>query len=370
MQGDELGRIGRLHIGRLHRTGVHAARVLMIADAAVLDPSRFGAGRWLPDLVADRVAIATGRGVDLDVLWDLKPVLEAVRGAFDSWRLWRYEVVVAVLNDTPPGPAARLLRRQFVRLIAEVLGQVSENCPVVSVLVPPAPRLAGRHASTGPGLERLVTDELPVVDRRLVWLTAPLHPTTSGAEFDTVGCADLIVDELTRGAEWRPQVATRDDRDFAVPEPDRQHAVDENAAGARLGAGRLEQVATIARDAFGASNAEVNLIDRDRIVRIASTGSHDDVPREKSICNLTVRSPEPFVVLDTALDPRFAGNSMMQGPGGVRFYAGHPIESLDGYRIGTLCVWDQYPRNASDVDVTLLRDLALLAEAEIIDPRP
>ncbi len=51
----------------------------------------------------------------------------------------------------------------------------------------------------------------------------------------------------------------------------------------------------------------------------------------------------------------------------VAFYAAHPIESVDGYRVGTLCVYDPRPR---EVDVSLLRDFALLAEAEIIDPTP
>ena len=49
----------------------------------------------------------------------------------------------------------------------------------------------------------------------------------------------------------------------------------------------------------------------------------------------------------------------------VRFYAAHPIESIDGYRIGTLCVFDLKPHDLRDIDPSVLRDLALLAEAEI-----
>jgi GAF domain-containing protein len=49
----------------------------------------------------------------------------------------------------------------------------------------------------------------------------------------------------------------------------------------------------------------------------------------------------------------------------VRFYAAHPIESQDGFRIGTLCVFDLVPHDVGEVDGAVLRDLALLAEAEI-----
>ena len=47
------------------------------------------------------------------------------------------------------------------------------------------------------------------------------------------------------------------------------------------------------------------------------------------------------------------------------FYAGYPIESPDGYRIGSLCVMDSEPRDASQVDPAPLRELAMLAQKEL-----
>jgi hypothetical protein len=52
------------------------------------------------------------------------------------------------------------------------------------------------------------------------------------------------------------------------------------------------------------------------------------------------------------------------------FYAAHRLESIDGYRIGVLCVWDTSPHPVGAFDVIALRDLALLAEAELIGDGP
>jgi GAF domain-containing protein len=50
----------------------------------------------------------------------------------------------------------------------------------------------------------------------------------------------------------------------------------------------------------------------------------------------------------------------------VRFYAGHPIQSIGGHRIGVLCVYDTRPHRLLDDDVDALRDLALLTEARVV----
>ncbi|KAF9266548.1 hypothetical protein L218DRAFT_956321 [Marasmius fiardii PR-910] len=68
--------------------------------------------------------------------------------------------------------------------------------------------------------------------------------------------------------------------------------------------------------------------------------------RVHSICAHTIllRDDEPMVVLDTWSDWRFAKNPNVVGVPHVRFYAGAPLRTQDGYNVGSLAVIDDAPR--------------------------
>ncbi len=88
------------------------------------------------------------------------------------------------------------------------------------------------------------------------------------------------------------------------------------------------------------------------------------MPASEQFCATTVLTPEPMVIPDTTLDPRFAATAAV-AEHGIRFYAGAPLTMLDGTRVGTLCVMDAQPREFGAEDVALLRDLARWAEREL-----
>jgi GAF domain-containing protein len=87
-------------------------------------------------------------------------------------------------------------------------------------------------------------------------------------------------------------------------------------------------------------------------------------PRDAAgFCAHAIMTPErPLIVPDATRDPRFAANCLVAGPPGIRFYAGIPLVSPDGYALGALCVVDLVPRGIGEQEI---QALAKLAEAAV-----
>lgn len=93
----------------------------------------------------------------------------------------------------------------------------------------------------------------------------------------------------------------------------------------------------------------ISLVDADRQWCKSTHGVEDcGTSREFSFCARAIARPtEPFVVPDTLADPSFARNPLVTGDPYIRFYAGVPLVTRDGFALGTLCVIDRTPRSLS-----------------------
>jgi signal transduction histidine kinase len=81
---------------------------------------------------------------------------------------------------------------------------------------------------------------------------------------------------------------------------------------------------------------------------------------ERSFCVHNMEPNALLVVEDATRDPRFSDNPLVSGEPGIRFYAGAPLVSPEGYVLGSLCAIDTHPRAAADMHLEVLHDLASL----------
>ncbi|KAH9989015.1 hypothetical protein BJV77DRAFT_1018997 [Russula vinacea] len=83
-----------------------------------------------------------------------------------------------------------------------------------------------------------------------------------------------------------------------------------------------------------------------RWMKSASGWMYPTFPRTGSICGHAILQcgDEPMVIPDTHADWRFAKNPLVTGPPHVRFYAGAPLRTQEGFNIGTLAIMDDTPR--------------------------
>jgi GAF domain-containing protein len=105
----------------------------------------------------------------------------------------------------------------------------------------------------------------------------------------------------------------------------------------------------------------MTVIFRDRQEIVAGMGAltPPDV-RELSLATHAIVSENGVMAVgDTRADPRFADIEAIHDAG-IRSYLGATVETLDGYAVGTLSVYDNDVREFSESDQAYIRELAAL----------
>lgn len=129
---------------------------------------------------------------------------------------------------------------------------------------------------------------------------------------------------------------------------------------------RFDRLTRMAKRMFRVPIALVSIIDENR----QWFKSNDDLPvtetpRNISFCGHAILGDDIFLIADALADPRFADNPLVAGAPNIRFYAGCPLRSAGGYKIGTLCIIDTRPHEFDHDDAVALRDLAAMVEDEL-----
>ncbi len=130
--------------------------------------------------------------------------------------------------------------------------------------------------------------------------------------------------------------------------------------------GTFDRITALAARLFDVPISIVSIVDEDRIWFKSRHGiDADEIGRDAGLCASAVCQFEPWIVEDAAVDPRTVSNPLVAGELGLRFYAGVPLTTKDGYNLGTLNVIDVRPRSFSEADLQTLKDLAAMVVHEL-----
>lgn len=149
-------------------------------------------------------------------------------------------------------------------------------------------------------------------------------------------------------------------------EPERLAAVRRYAILDTPPDGAFDRVCALAARFFDVPFASVTIVDEQRIWFKASVGlGATEIPRSPGLCGSAILRSEPYLIPDCTADPRSAGNPLVEGELGVRFYAAAPIVTSDGYRLGTVNVLDTKPRATTEEEMQTLQELAAIVMDEL-----
>ena len=156
-----------------------------------------------------------------------------------------------------------------------------------------------------------------------------------------------------------------------IPDNDEERlkALDSYDILGSLPEGFFNNLAHIIARTFDTPIALISLVDKEKVFFKANVGMPgvEYVDRGISLCSLAILDNEPTIFEDASKEPCLLSNPLVAGDFGLKFYAGAPIITPDGYNIGTVCVVDKKPRSFSEREQELLVQFSQSAMQAIIE---
>lgn len=360
-----------------HASGADPDRILLYGSGPAMGYGVLSHELALPGQLARRISAATGRGVDVDVVSDTDLTIQDAVEPLVERELWRYDAIMLTIgvNNALLLTSVRVWRRELKRLLDHLEANVTSSTSIYIVAIPPISTIdifAGittwfseRHANVlNSETRRAVAGREGVTFIPFAPLGRPdftrYRSAATYQQWASILAAPVISDlaRSTRDEEAR----------ILADEWARQNALLATRILDTPAEERFDRIAVLGSQLLGSPYTAITFIDDDRQWLKASSGwpvRGDELSRAGSFGDAALRSAPPLVVRDARTDPRFADHPFVTGEPFVRFYAAYPIESAYGERIGIFCVVDLEPREWTDADTQLLRDLAIMVQREL-----
>ncbi|MEA2447792.1 MAG: phosphoserine phosphatase RsbU/P [Actinomycetota bacterium] len=130
--------------------------------------------------------------------------------------------------------------------------------------------------------------------------------------------------------------------------------------------GAFDRITDLASKIFEVPIATITIVDADRIWFKAKHGIEaTEIGRDPGLCASAILEGSPWVVTDASVDPRTLDNPLVRGELGLRFYAGAQLTTGDGFNLGTLNIIDTHPREISDQNLEVLKQLSCVVVDEL-----
>ena len=129
----------------------------------------------------------------------------------------------------------------------------------------------------------------------------------------------------------------------------------------------FNNIARLATQIFNVPISLISLVDSEEVFFKANVGMGNtkSTSRGISLCSLALLDPEVTVFENAPKEPCLLTNPLVAGEFGLKFYAGAPLITHDGFLIGTMCIVDKITKEFTLKDREILKGLAAIVMDEI-----